>query len=65
MSVLSVRLSDEIEQKLLQLAQSTGRTKSWLASQAIQDYLDREALVVSKFASIICRYRQHVRLIGH
>ena len=31
MSVMSVRLPDEVEQQLGQLAQSTGRTKSWLA----------------------------------
>ena len=43
MSVMSVRLPDEVEQQLGQLAQSTGRTKSWLANQAIKDYLAREA----------------------
>ncbi|MGS3218468.1 CopG family ribbon-helix-helix protein [Aeromonas caviae] len=42
MSVMSVRLPDEVDQQLGQLAQSTGRTKSWLANQAIQDYLARE-----------------------
>ena len=30
------------------LAQSTGRTKSWLANQAIQDYLAREAWQITE-----------------
>ncbi|WP_037424366.1 type II toxin-antitoxin system RelB family antitoxin [Shewanella xiamenensis] len=53
MSVMSVRLSDEIEQKLVQLAQSTGRTKSWLANQAIQDYLDREAWQIAEIQAAL------------
>lgn len=53
MSVMSVRLSDDIEQKLVQLAQSTGRTKSWLASQAIQDYLDREAWQIAEIQAAL------------
>lgn len=48
MSVMSVRLPDEVDQQLGQLAQSTGRTKSWLANQAIQDYLAREAWQISE-----------------
>ncbi|MGC5484043.1 CopG family ribbon-helix-helix protein, partial [Aeromonas veronii bv. sobria] len=48
MSVMSVRLPDEVEQQLGQLAQSTGRTKSWLANQAIQDYLAREAWQIAE-----------------
>ena len=48
MSVMSVRLPDEVDQQLGQLAQSTGRTKSWLANQAIQDYLAREAWQIAQ-----------------
>ena len=48
MSVKSVRLPDEVEQQLGQLAQSTGRTKSWLANQAIKDYLAREAWQITE-----------------
>ncbi|MEH8173502.1 CopG family ribbon-helix-helix protein [Aeromonas veronii] len=48
MSVMSVRLPDEVEQQLGLLAQSTGRTKSWLANQAIQDYLAREAWQIAE-----------------
>lgn len=42
MSVVSVRLPDDIEQQLAALAETTGRTKSWHAGQAVRDYLDRE-----------------------
>ena len=45
---MSVRLPDEVELQLGQLAQSTGRTKSWLANQAIQDYLAREAWQIAE-----------------
>ncbi|WP_232300579.1 CopG family ribbon-helix-helix protein [Aeromonas simiae] len=45
---MSVRLPDEVEQQLGQLAQSTGRTKSWLANQAIKDYLAREAWQITE-----------------
>ena len=48
MSVMSVRLPDEVEQQLGQLAQSTGRTKSWLANQAIKDHLAREAWQITE-----------------
>ena len=48
MSVMSVRLPDEVEQQLGQLAQSTGRTKSWLANQAKKDYLAREAWQITE-----------------
>ena len=42
------RLPDEVDLQLGQLAQSTGRTKSWLANQAIQDYLSREAWQIAE-----------------
>ncbi|MDF5356294.1 MULTISPECIES: CopG family ribbon-helix-helix protein [Vibrio] len=42
MPSMSVRIPDDIEQKLTLLAESTGRTKSWITNQAIQDYLERE-----------------------
>lgn len=53
MSVMSVRLPDEVDQQLGQLAQSTGRTKSWLANQAIQDYLTREAWQIGEIEAAL------------
>ena len=35
MPSMSVRIPDDIEQKLMQLTESTGRTKSWITNQAI------------------------------
>lgn len=53
MSVMSFRLPDEVDQQLGQLAQSTGRTKSWLANQAIQDYLAREAWQIAQIEAAL------------
>lgn len=54
MSVMSVRLSVEIEQKQVQLDQLTGRTKSLLAKQAIQDDLDQEAWQIAEIHTALC-----------
>lgn len=40
---LTVRLSTEVKSNLEALATSTQRSKSWLAAQAIAEYLEREA----------------------
>lgn len=53
MSVLSVRVTEEIEQQLNALAKSTGRSKSWLAGQAMQDYLSRESWQVAEIEQAI------------
>lgn len=41
MSVTSVRLSPEVEEKLAAVAGRARRTKSWLINEAVKDYLDR------------------------
>lgn len=38
--MLSLRLSDDIESRLRKLAETTGRTKSFYAKEAIVKYLD-------------------------
>lgn len=48
MSVISIRLSDDLVKKLSLLAQATGRTKSYLAGQAVQDFLAREAWQIAE-----------------
>lgn len=40
---ISVRVSPERREQLEQLSQATGRTKSYLAAQAINDYLASQA----------------------
>jgi predicted transcriptional regulator len=41
MSVTSVRLSPEVEEKLAAVAERARRTKSWLINEAVKDYLER------------------------
>ncbi|ATM76132.1 MULTISPECIES: CopG family ribbon-helix-helix protein [Serratia] len=53
MSVMSVRLSDDLSEQLEALAEATGRTKSFLATQAIQDFLSREAWQVAEIQQAI------------
>ncbi len=48
MSVMSVRVADEVTQQLDALAQATGRKRSFLVLQAINDYLEREAWQVQE-----------------
>ena len=48
MSSMSMRLPDELATQLGALAEATGRTKSFLAIQAIQDFVEREAWQVAE-----------------
>ncbi|MGE8482195.1 MAG: CopG family ribbon-helix-helix protein [Pseudomonas sp.] len=43
MSIMSLRLPDEIADTLAHLAKATGRSKSFLAVDALREYLAREA----------------------
>ncbi|WP_440029680.1 CopG family ribbon-helix-helix protein [Chromobacterium amazonense] len=45
---MSVRVADEVTQQLDALAQATGRKRSFLVLQAINDYLEREAWQVQE-----------------
>ena len=47
-SILTIRVSDDIKNSLDQLAEATGRSKSFLAFEAIKQYLDVEAWQVSE-----------------
>ena len=42
-SIVTVRLGDELKSRLEALAQGTKRSKSFLAAEAIAQYLEREA----------------------
>ena len=48
MSVMSLRLPDELSDTLASLAHATGRSKSYLALDALREYLAREAWQVSE-----------------
>jgi RHH-type rel operon transcriptional repressor/antitoxin RelB len=38
--MLAIRLSDDLEQRLAELAARTGRTKTYYARRAIEEYID-------------------------
>jgi predicted transcriptional regulator len=42
-SIVTVRLDEQLKRRLEALAQGTKRTKSFLAAEAIAQYLEREA----------------------
>ena len=48
MTSMSMRLPAELANQLGALAEATGRTKSFLAVQAIQDFVEREAWQVAE-----------------
>ena len=48
MATLSLRLPDDIEGSLAQLAKATGRSKSFLAVDALREYLAREAWQIAE-----------------
>ena len=53
MGMMSMRLPDELSNQLETLAAATGRTKSFLAGQAIRDYLERESWQVTEITQAI------------
>jgi predicted transcriptional regulator len=48
MTSMSMRLPDELANRLEALAKATGRTKSFLAIQAIQAFVEQEAWQVAE-----------------
>jgi predicted transcriptional regulator len=48
MTSMSMRLPADLASRLGDLAKATGRTKSFLALQAIQDFVEREAWQVAE-----------------
>lgn len=48
MASLSMRIPAELAEQLGSLAEATGRTKSFLAVQAIQDFVAREAWQIAE-----------------
>ena len=46
--VLTVRVADEVKDQMDSLAEATGRTRSWIASEAIKQYLDLEGWQISE-----------------
>ena len=53
MSMISMRLPDELSNQLNTLASATGRTKSFLAGQAIRDYIERESWQIAEITQAL------------
>ncbi|MDX8379368.1 MAG: CopG family ribbon-helix-helix protein [Gallionella sp.] len=53
MSMMSMRLPDELSSQLDILAAATGRSKSFLAGQAIRDYIERESWQIAEISQAI------------
>lgn len=47
-STISIRVPGEVKDSLERLAKATGRSKSWLAMEAIKEYLADQAWQVSE-----------------
>ncbi len=56
--VTSVRLSDELGEKLDRLAASLDRPRAWLIEQAIARYVEDEAWQVAAIGEALEAYRQ-------
>ena len=54
MATMSMRLPDDLTNQLDMLATATGRSKSYLAGQAIRDYVDRESWQIAEITQAIC-----------
>lgn len=53
MSTMSLRLPDEMADTLAHLAKATGRSKSFLALDALREYLTREAWQIAEIQRAI------------
>jgi len=53
MAMMSMRLPDELTNQLDVLATATGRSKSFLAGQAIRDFIERESWQISEITQAI------------
>ena len=55
--VTSIRLSDELLDRLDQLASSLDRPRAWLIEQAIARYIDEEVWQVAAITEALSEYR--------
>lgn len=53
MPVMSLRLSDDQSETLAKLAEATGRSKNFLAAQALEEYLNRESWQIGEIQQAI------------
>jgi RHH-type rel operon transcriptional repressor/antitoxin RelB len=53
MSVMSLRVPDDLANQLDALAAATGRTKSFLAGQAIRDFVERGSWQIAEITQAV------------
>ncbi|MDD1964516.1 ribbon-helix-helix protein, CopG family [Pseudomonas putida] len=53
MSMMSLRIPDELAETLASLAKATGRSKSFLAIDALREYLSREAWQIAEIQKAV------------
>ncbi|MBD9630470.1 CopG family ribbon-helix-helix protein [Pseudomonas sp. PDM19] len=53
MPIMSLRLSDDQSETLAKLAEATGRSKNFLAVQALEEYLNRESWQIGEIQQAI------------
>ena len=52
-TTLTVRVSDEVKCQLDALAQSTGRSRSWLVFEAVKKYVELENWQISEIQAAV------------
>ena len=52
-TTMTIRLDDEVKNRLQALAESTQRSKSFLAADAVREYLDNNAWQVSEIQAAL------------
>jgi predicted transcriptional regulator len=53
MSTMSLRVPEDLAETLGSLAKATGRTKSYLAVDALREYVEREAWQIAKIQKAV------------
>lgn len=65
-TTLTIRIDAKVKKKLGKLAESTDRSKSYLAAAAIMDYVERESAIVESIKQRLARLRSgKAKLIPH
>ena len=52
-AVLTVRVTEEVKDQLEALADATGRSKSWIAFEAIKQYIELESWQIGEIKAAI------------
>jgi predicted transcriptional regulator len=52
-SVLTVRVADEVKDQMDALAEATGRSRSWVAAEAIRQYVDTEGWQIEEIRKAV------------